>query len=86
MKLKVKEKKELFDEAVRNQIQLQQEYLESKISGETFQKKLYDIAMKNPEVWRDIKLRERDQYLKEEADAQREKKKYLENVDDSEMN
>lgn len=85
MKEKAIQKKKEFDEAVKKQELLQREYLETKLNSQKFTDKLYEISMKKPEIWRDIKLRERNQYLQEEEEIEKLKKKYYENADESEI-
>jgi hypothetical protein len=85
VKEKAIQKKKEFDEAVKKQELLQREYLETKLNSQKFTDKLYEISMKKPEIWRDIKLRERNQYLQEEEEIEKLKKKYYENADESEI-
>ncbi len=64
---------------------MQREYLETKLTSQKFMDKLYEISMKNPEVWRQIKLKEREQMVAEEAQFEKMKEKYMDGADESEI-
>lgn len=64
---------------------MQKEYLETKLTSQKFSDKLYEISMKNPEVWRQIKLKEKVQMDNEDQEMERMKKKYIEGADESEL-
>lgn len=78
------DKKQAYEEALKRQQQLQREYLEAELTSKKFTDKLYEIAMKRPEIWKDIKLREQDQFMVEEAEANRARK-INPNADESEL-
>jgi hypothetical protein len=64
---------------------MQKEYLETKLTSQKFSDKLYEISMKNPEVWRQIKLKEKVQIDNEDQEMEQMKKKYIEGADESEI-
>lgn len=68
VKKNAQERKQALEEAKRKQQVLEAQYLESQMNAKKFTDKLYEISMKNPEVWKDIKLKEQALFLSEEGE------------------
>ena len=77
------ERKEAVHIAAKKQQAVEKEYLENQMNSKKFTDKLYEISMKNPEVWKDIKLKEQEQNRNE--DILINKAKQLDPDDESEI-
>jgi len=77
------ERKEAVHIAAKKQQAVEKEYLENQMNSKKFTDKLYEISMKSPEVWKDIKLKEQEQNRNE--DILINKAKQLDPNDESEI-
>jgi len=60
------ERKNAVNQAAKKQAATEKEYLENEMNSKKFTDKLYEISMKNPEIWKDIKLKEQEQNRNED--------------------
>ena len=78
------EKQRALDEAIKKHELQERQYLDNELGSKKFTEKLYEISMKKPEIWRDIKQKEQEQYRREE-DQMNNAKKLNPNTDQSEL-
>lgn len=63
---KERDRKIQFEEALRAQQKKENDIMEARILGSNIKDKLYEISMKNPRIWRELKRFEYDDYVDSE--------------------